>query len=119
MRRPDYYVLDTLANDVETIEDILRMLNSTTELGWADEWGRPFNRSDIVASLARLVRGGFVRGYSTAGDDAHLSALPEGVLPANLGEAYFGMTDSGRIAHTTWASRESSTQDGASYDNGD
>lgn len=119
MRRADHYVLDTLANDLESIEDILRMLNSTTELGWADEWGRPFNRSDIVASLARLVRGGFIRSYSTVGDAAQLSSLPEGVLPANLGEAYFGMTDSGRVAHTIWASSESSTRDEASSDDGD
>ena len=36
-RLPDMYVLDALANDVEDVEAILRMLNSDTALGWHNE----------------------------------------------------------------------------------
>ena len=51
----DLYVLDSLANDIEDIEAILRMLNSDTVLGWYHEWGRQFTREDIVTALSRLV----------------------------------------------------------------
>jgi hypothetical protein len=32
---PDLCVLDALANDIEDLESVLRMLNSCTALGWA------------------------------------------------------------------------------------
>lgn len=46
--RPDMYILDTLANDVEDLESILRMLNSDTAIGWHKQWGRRFTRDEVV-----------------------------------------------------------------------
>lgn len=60
---PDMYVLDALASDLESLDDILRVLNSDAELGWRREWGREFQRTDVVQALARLIQADSVRVY--------------------------------------------------------
>ncbi|HYD54772.1 MAG TPA: hypothetical protein VEA99_19215 [Gemmatimonadaceae bacterium] len=101
--QPDYFVLDALANDIEGVEDVLRMLNSETELGWAREWGREFTREDVVMALSRLVREDLVRAYVVVNSDAQLKELPPRSLPADgYRGAYFGLTPAGRIVHNTW-----------------
>jgi len=40
---PDLYVMDSLADDTEDLEGILRMLNRDMVLGWHEEWGRSSN----------------------------------------------------------------------------
>lgn len=106
-RELDCFVLDALVNDVESVDIVLRTLNSDSELGWTDAWGRAFNRGEVVASMVRLVRRDLVRAYSAAGDDLTLSALDPRAMPTDLREAYFGLTDRGRIAHATWAAGDS------------
>ena len=102
-RSPDLYVLDSLANDIEDLEGILRMLNSNTELGWATEWGRPFQREELVTALSRLVTKGYVQVFALAADGKSLEPLAPTVLPpGTYQDTYFGMTDRGRLIHRNW-----------------
>ena len=100
---PDMYVLDTLANDVEELESILRMLNSETDLGWHEEWGRNFTRPDVVSALSRLIRQDFVRVFVPDEEGkALLEIAQRSMPPANYDDVYFGMTERGRLVHTNW-----------------
>lgn len=101
----DLYVLDALANDIEDLESILRMLNSDTVLGWKGEWGAPFTRAVIVESLTRLIRREFVEVLAFDVEGKSLIGLGRGVLPpGNYDDMYFSMTDEGRVHHTNWTS---------------
>jgi len=107
-RLPDMYVLDALANDVEDVEAILRMLNSDTALGWHNEWGRKFRRDEIIETLCRLVADDLVRVYETK-EEPGLVPLPSRTLPpANFDAAWFGLTERGRLVHTNWEPAEDS-----------
>lgn len=97
------FVLDALANDIEDLESILRMLNSDTSLGWSMEWGRPFERAEVVEALSRLVAKDYVQVLVFAGDGKSLDALPAKVLPpGNYETAYFALTEHGRFVHRNW-----------------
>lgn len=54
----DYFVLDSLANDLEAIENILAILNSDSEFGWRDQHPSPFTREEIVPALLRGIQRG-------------------------------------------------------------
>lgn len=100
---PDLYVLDTLANDVEELDSILRMLNSNTVLGWSDEWGRPFSRPEVVAALSRLIKRDLVEVLTLTEDGKSLRELGSGILPPNTyDDVYFSMTAKGRLVHRSW-----------------
>lgn len=102
-RTPDIYVLDALANDIEDLDSILRMLNSDTALGWAKEWGRAFTRSEIVEALSRLVKKGFVGVLVLADDGKSLVDLDPRALPPNdYTDVYLSLTERGRLVHTNW-----------------
>jgi hypothetical protein len=105
--RPDMYVLDSLANDVEDLETILRLLNGDTELAWRDEWGREFQRSEVVEAVSRLIRRNAVRAYAISSEGKSLHALPERTLPSgDYGDAYFGLTPQGRMLHRDWCAED-------------
>lgn len=99
---PDNFVLDAMANDIESVDDLVRILNSDSELGWSDVWGRPFARNEVVAAVRRLVLVGLARTYTFAERGIEVTPLADGVLPSNMSDAYFGMTDRGRAAHAAW-----------------
>lgn len=103
---PDMFVMDAMANDVESIDDLIRILNSSSDLGWTDVWGRMFTRDEVVSALMRLVRAGLVLAYAADGDKHELAPLDERVLPQSLSEAYFGLTDRGRLVHANWDAPE-------------
>jgi hypothetical protein len=99
----DYYVLDALANDIESVEDIMRLVNHP-DVGWAAEGGQPMTRSDILAALPRLVRDKLTQVYVPSATTSEMEALPIGRLPsAPLESCYFGMTVQGRMVHANWA----------------
>jgi hypothetical protein len=99
----DKYVLDTLANDIEDLESVLRMLNSETGIGWQEEWGRSFTRSDVVSALSRLVREGSVQVFVLDPVSNAATPLPRGEMPSqDYDEVYFGITERGRIVHANW-----------------
>jgi hypothetical protein len=100
---PDMYVLDALANDVEDLESILRMLNSDTDLGWHEEWGRSFTRADVVAALSRLIRQDFVQVFVWEEETKGVKKIARRAIPpASYDNVYFGMTKRGRIVHSNW-----------------
>lgn len=100
---PDLYVLDSLANDIENLESILRMLNSNTSLGWAAEWGCPFQRGELVEALSRLVAKNYVQVLVLASDSKSLESLSSTALPpGSYQDAYFALTDRGRLVHRNW-----------------
>ncbi len=102
-RTPDPYVLDALANDIEDLESILRMLNSDTDLGWAKEWGRAFSRGEIVEALSRLIKRELVCVLVHARDGKSLTSLAPGTLPpGDYEHVYFSLTERGRLVHTNW-----------------
>jgi hypothetical protein len=108
-RNADMYVLDVVADDIEGLEDILRMLNDKKH-GWQDAWHGTFERPDVVASLSRLIRDGSVQTYSVAADHT-LVKQPQGSLPhAAYDAAWFGITPRGRVRHSNWTS--GSSEDG-------
>lgn len=100
---PDMYVLDSLANDVEDLESILRILNSDTSIGWHKQWGRQFDRAEIVQSLTRLIKADSVRVSVLTPDGKWLQELALRELPAgSFDDAWFALTPHGRIVHTNW-----------------
>lgn len=102
-RSPDLYVLDALANDIEDLDSILRMLNSDSSLGWAAEWGRPFQRGELVEALSRLVAKNNVQVLVLAPDGKSLESLSSTALPpGSYQDAYFSLTDRGRLVHRNW-----------------
>lgn len=102
-RLPDMFVLDALANDIEDLDGIIRMLNSDTALGWVAEWGRSFRREEVVEALSRLIMRDFVTALILHSDGRSLQKLPAMTLPPlSYDEAYFSMTDRGRLLHSSW-----------------
>ena len=99
----ELYVLDLLADDIEDLERILRILNSDTEIGGKKEWRRRFQREEIVAALSRLVLKGELRVLVLSDDGRYLTDWPRGALPpASYGDVYFATTERGRILHASW-----------------
>jgi hypothetical protein len=99
----DLYVLDSIADDVEDIAAILRMLNSDTAVGWQRTWGRPFGRDEVVEALSRLVTADLARVSLLTSDGKGLVALPPKQLPpGSYDDAWFAITSRGRIVHSNW-----------------
>ena len=100
---PDMYVLDALSSDIESLDDVLRVLNSASELGWTKEWGRAFERGDVVQALMRLVSNDLVRVFVP---DATTRGLverpPRSLPPEDFDNAWYGITERGRVVHATW-----------------
>src|SRR5437867_2405612 len=55
------FIIDVLRHDIEDMDAILRMLNSTSALGWREFWPRDFHREEVLEALGRLVKAGMVR----------------------------------------------------------
>jgi len=99
----DFFVLDTLANDLESIADILRLINHA-EIGWTDVAGRHFTVTDITPALLRLIRDGSVEACYLAEDGRELRGAGEATVPPYpLADLWFRMTPRGRIRHTNWS----------------
>jgi hypothetical protein len=100
---PDMYVLDALVSDLESLDGILRVLNSDTELGWRQEWGGKFLRPEIVQALARLIQADLVRSYlSDELSKGLVEGSPRMLPPGDFDDAWFGITERGRLVHTNW-----------------
>jgi len=99
----DYFVLDSIANDLESLEDVLRLLNHES-IGWREfNGGKAYERVAVVAALTRCVRDGLVIVYTLGESDKALSKLPPGVLPiVSFDECWFGISEPGRLIHANW-----------------
>lgn len=104
MRNPlDYFVLDSLANDIEAIENILKILNSDTEFGWRDQHPQPFERGEIIPSLLGGVQRGDIEACVWSEEDRALVVAGPGVVPGGyLDDVWFRLTDRGRTVLESW-----------------
>ena len=105
MPRPslDLFILDAVADDLENLEDILRMLNSTSAIGWRHLHPAPFTRDEILPALARLIRENLVEACPLDQSGKFLVEAGSGVLPeGSWDDVWFRMTARGRIVHSTW-----------------
>lgn len=94
--------MDAMANDIESVDDLVRILNSESELGWTDVWGRRFTFDEVVSALARLIQQGLVEAYAEDEHQANLVLVPlASVQPEGEG-VYFGLSEKGRSAHASW-----------------
>jgi hypothetical protein len=104
MTRPllEYCVLDTLANDVESLAHIHALLNHP-DIGWTDLHGGPIPPHAVKPAVQELVREGLIRAYICPPGEIHLEEADEGVFPeGNADEVYFGLTPRGRAIHAAW-----------------
>ncbi len=98
----DYFVLDALANDLESLEDILRLMNSDT-MGWRFRHSRPFTEPEVLPVLQRVVKEGLVNAAVFSDSEQALVDLPERSWPtAAVDSAWFRLTPHGRMVHTAW-----------------
>ncbi len=103
MRNLDYFVLDALANDIEGLESILRILNSSTELGWRDQHPEPFERSEVVPSLVGSIRRGLVEACTYSEAERCLVGKGTKVVPdQGFDDLWFRLTSKGRIVLNSW-----------------
>jgi hypothetical protein len=104
MTRPliDYFVLDSLADDLESLEDILRILNSDG-IGWRSHHPTAFERAEVMPVLFRAISDGLVRAAVLTADGKALEPLAERTLPAgDLDGVWFELLAPGRMVHTSW-----------------
>ena len=98
----DYCVLDTLADDLENVEDIVRLLNSP-RIGWQHLHPAPFTREEVLPVLLRRIRAGDVRAAVYDPVVKGLVALEPNILPAgDLDKVWFELMPQGRLAHQNW-----------------
>jgi hypothetical protein len=98
----DMYVLDSLANDIEDLEGILRTLNSDSVLGWKHEWGHPFERQEVVEALSRMIREDLVGVYALNQENVLEALQGRQLPPADFASFWFGITERGRLVHSNW-----------------
>lgn len=99
----DMYVLDALANDLEALDDILRILNSPSELGWRDQHPDLFTADEIVPAIIRGVRSGNIEACVYSASEKGLVGLGEGVLSSDSAdETWFRLTQRGRLVLSAW-----------------
>lgn len=101
-RKPiDLVVLDTIADDLESIEQIVDRLGRAT-LPWqkaAD--GSPFTRHDVFTALLRLIQDGLAEGFRS--ELGGLVKIGAGALPCgDLDDYWFGITAHGLMVHANW-----------------
>jgi len=105
MNRPqlDFFVLDTLANDIEGFEDVMRLPNHE-QLGWRHLHGASIGEPEAEEALRRLVADGLaaiglydleiraLRSYEAQGWPVH----------TELEGMWFRITEKGRSLHSAW-----------------
>ena len=99
----DYFVLDALADDIESLEDVLRLVNHDA-MGWRrHNGGEAFTRDVLVPPVLRGVREGLIEVFELTPSGGALSSLGSGRLPPNaLDDYWFGLTAAGRLVHQNW-----------------
>jgi len=90
----DYLILAAVARDVESFARIRRRIASTKS-----------SRSQLLASLRRLVQQSLVEAYRVPGERGKLVSAGQGVWPpAKVEDIWFRITGRGKMVHDTWAS---------------
>jgi len=99
----DYLILDSVADDVESLEQIVPSLDRAIQLWEINPPNGRFARADIVLSITRLVEDRLIEAVALNQDGKSMSPVGEGVQPRGTLEDYwFQLTPRGRILHTDW-----------------
>jgi hypothetical protein len=99
----DFVALDALANDLENLDGILRILNSASELGWRDQHPAEFTRDEVVPALYRAIRDGTVEACVYSDSERALVGVGEGVVPSGpFDDVWFRLTRRGRLVLSAW-----------------
>ena len=104
MKRPiiDYLVLDAVADDVESLEQIIPSLDRAIRLWVIDMRDDRFSREEVAISIARLIRERLIEAVAT-NSDLTMSPIGEGVQPGGtLDDYWFQITPRGRMVHSDW-----------------
>ncbi len=102
-------ILDSLANDLEALEDVLRILNGDA-IGWRTHHPEPFTRNEVVPALYRCIRDRLVRAAVLTRDGKSLESLDDHVLPTgSVDDVWFELTARGRSVHSTWEPPEAAS----------
>jgi hypothetical protein len=99
----DYLILDSVADDVESLEQIMPSLDRAIRVWKINPPNGRFTRPDIVLSITRLVEDRLIEVVAVNPDGKSMSPVGEGVQPrGSLDDYWFQMTSRGRILHTDW-----------------
>lgn len=99
----DYLVLDSLADDIESLEQILPSVERAVTLWRIDPSDGHFTRSEIILSLTRLVAEKLIEALALNPDGRSMSPCGSGVQPqGNYDDYWFQLTPHGRIVHSDW-----------------
>jgi hypothetical protein len=105
MARPliDYLILDSVADDVESLEQIVPSLGRAISLWEINPPDGRFSRDEIALSITRLIRDKLIEAVAPNAGENSMSPIGEGVHPSgNLDDYWFQMTGRGRIVHNDW-----------------
>lgn len=99
------FVANCLADDVESVESVLSLLNKPGNDGFTLEWGRCFAREEVEGGLRRLIRLGWAVPYSPLGPEGRLSPMDKAAIFGMhcIDSLWFGLTEEGRRHHNIWA----------------
>ena len=99
----EYFILDALADDVESLEQILPAVRRAVEYWDVSEAPSAFGRDRIVGSLIRLIREESVAALVYTATDKALVDVGNGVVPSgSLDDYWFRLTGRGRVLHQSW-----------------
>jgi hypothetical protein len=99
----DYFVLDSLADDIESLEQIIPAVHDSVEHWNVPEAVSSFDRNRIAAAIIRLVRENKVAVLVYDDGGTQLVDAGERVVPDGPMENFwFRMTSGGRLLHTAW-----------------
>jgi hypothetical protein len=98
----DYFVLDTCADDIEALEQIVSRLNHPT-YGWREYHAEPFVRSEVLLAILRCVRDDLLRAAVPDHEGTALRSLAAEELPMGaMDDAWFELTSRGRMILSAW-----------------
>lgn len=95
LQRIDLLVIDVLMDGIESLEDIVRLLNNPI-LNYAEiNDGQPFYRDEVSTSVLRLCEHGYVDPMTFTDDK--LVIRPVSTIDKPIGEYWFRLTQKGRV----------------------
>lgn len=98
----DYYVLDTLADDIESLEQILPGVRRAAALWQSDITVEAVSRQIVVLSILRLLSDGSVAALQLTASGKELEDAEEGVPAGSLDDYWYRITTKGRMLHSGW-----------------
>ncbi len=98
----DYYVLDALADDYESIDLILADLNSEPPVGWQHLHGKPFTRNEVVAAVFRGIENNCIEACVISSAAGEFIVEQDIRAKRDLAGVWFRLTATGRSTHAEW-----------------